>query len=119
MIVCRIPDLLMRSKVDVAARHYEVPIVHAKDPAAFAEAAARPGVRLVLLDLDAPCADGAELLRQVRAATSARIVAFCSHVMADLIRSAREAGADTVMANSTFAASVPGLVAEAKARDEG
>jgi len=117
MIVCRIPDLLIRSKVDVAVRHYGVEAFYAPDAGAAIAAAGRPGVRLVLVDLDAPGVDGAELVRELRAATSARIVGFCSHVMADLIRAARDAGANTVMANSTFAASVPGLVAEAAAKE--
>ncbi len=68
------------------------------------------------MDLDAPGCGGAETVAAIRPLTQGRVVGFCSHVETDLIRDSRRAGADTVMANSTFSAAVPGLVAEVVAQ---
>jgi hypothetical protein len=43
------------------------------------------------------------------------VVAFASHVRADLIAEARAAGADRVLARSAFVAELPALVARAQA----
>lgn len=110
MVVSVVPDLLMRSKIDVACRHYGVPVVHATTPEALQ--AALGNSRLVVIDLDAPGLDGVALVRLARGSDSVRVVGFCSHVMVELIQSARAAGAHQVMANSTFSSSIPGLVAE-------
>ncbi len=115
MIVCFVPDLLLRSKIDVAIRHYGADVRHASSAQGLLAAAGDASAILVLIDLDAPGSGGAESVAAVRTATKARIVGFCSHVETDLIRESRRAGADTVMANSTFAAAVAGLVAEAAA----
>lgn len=113
MIVAFAPDLMMRSKIDVAARHYGAPVRHVATAPQLREVLADGGATLVLLDLDLPGEDMMALVRDARAAGAVRVVGFCSHVMTDLIRGARDAGAHTVMANSTFSAAIPGLVAEA------
>jgi DNA-binding NarL/FixJ family response regulator len=107
------PDLMIRSKIDVAARHYGVIVRHVSSAADFAaafEEEERP--RLVLIDLDLEGIDAVGLVREARNRGAGRVVGFCSHVMTDLIRESRAAGAHTVMANSTFSASIPGLMAE-------
>ncbi|MDK2973176.1 MAG: hypothetical protein PWP23_2931 [Candidatus Sumerlaeota bacterium] len=119
MIVSFAPDLMMRSKIDVAARHYGCPVRHVATAAECREAVGTGGTALVLLDLDLPGEDMLALVRDARAAGAGRIVGFCSHVMTDLIREAREAGAHTVMANSTFVAAIPGLLAEIAAPPAG
>mgnify|MGYP005854407423 CR=1 FL=1 len=113
MILSLAPDLMIRSRIDVAARHYGVAARHVTTGEEFLAALAEPGDpwRLVLLDVDMPGIDGPALIAAARAATSARVVGSCSHVETDLIRSARAAGAHSVMANSTFTAAIPGLVA--------
>ncbi len=117
MIVSFAADLIVQSRIDVAGRHYEVPIYHVSTRKAFFEAlAATDSPLLVLIDLDVPEIDTLELVEAARAQTDARVVGFCSHVMGDLIRAARERGAHTVMANSMFATAVPGLVAEVAAK---
>lgn len=113
MIVSFVPDLLMRSKIDVAARHYGAPVRHVADAAAWRRELAHGPIALVLLDLDHEGEEMVARVAEARRAGAGRVVAFCSHVRTDLIQAARAAGAHTVMANSTFAASVPGLVAEA------
>ena len=118
MILTLIPDLMMRSKVDVAANHYGLPVRHARSEDAFREALRDGGLDLILVDLDAD--DDIEAMARViddtRRESMGAVVGFCSHVKTELIQAARAAGAHSVMANSTFAASVAGLVGEVAAR---
>jgi DNA-binding NarL/FixJ family response regulator len=105
---------MVRSKIDLAARHYGIETLHVSSPAAMRKALAARGAdaRMVLLDLDLDGVDMIALVGECRtAAPEARIVGFCSHVMTDLIQAARAAGAHSVMANSTFSAGVAGLFA--------
>src|SRR5690606_1068924 len=107
------PDLMIRSKIDVAARHYGVGVRHVASEADFRAALGDGELpMLVLVDLDLPGVETVELVRQAKEAGAARLVGFCSHVMTDLIRASRAAGAHSVMPNSTFVAAIPGLVAE-------
>jgi DNA-binding NarL/FixJ family response regulator len=73
-----------------------------------------PGIVIVDLDLDG--VDAIEAIGVCRAAAAPpRIVAYVSHVRADLVTAARAAGADEVLARSAFVARLPGLLAEAAA----
>ncbi len=102
---------MIRSKIDVAARHYEVGVRHvATGPDFMAGLADQP--LLILIDLDLPGVETVDLVRTAQEAGAGRIVGFCSHVMTDLIRASRAAGAHSVMPNSTFVAAIPGLLAE-------
>lgn len=113
LVLSLAPDLMARSKIDVAARHYGVPVRHAADGAEFLRALGEsPAWRLVLLDADMEGIDAPALVRAAKAAApGARVVACCSHVLVDLIRATRQAGADAVVANSTFFAGIPGYFA--------
>lgn len=117
MILTLIPDLMMRSKVDVATAHYGIASRHARDEDTFRAALRDGGIDLILVDLDADVDTEAtiQLVEDARRESMGRVVGFCSHVNTELIKAARDAGAHTVMANSTFAASVAGLVAEVAA----
>jgi orotidine-5'-phosphate decarboxylase len=77
---------------------------------ALSEGAAAAAL-LVIVDLDADAALDAV---RVSAESQARpqVVAFVSHVRADLAAAARGAGADQVMARSEFVRRLPALVQE-------
>jgi DNA-binding NarL/FixJ family response regulator len=112
-VISLAPDLMIRSKIDVAARHYGVVVRHVSKADEFAAALVDgESAQLVLIDLDFAGVDTVGLVRLARERGAIRVVGFCSHVMTDLIRESRAAGAHTVMANSTFSASIPGLMAE-------
>jgi len=114
------PDLMIRSKIDVAARHYGVEVRHVANGDAFMAVLDEcPSPPLVLVDLDLPGEETVSLVRHARDRNARRIVGFCSHVMTDLIRESRAAGAHSVMPNSTFAASITGLMAEVANRTAG
>jgi DNA-binding NarL/FixJ family response regulator len=59
--------------------------------------------RLVILDLDRRGLDISNTVKQLKATSSATILAYVSHVAEDAIREAREAGADKVIARGAFA----------------
>lgn len=109
MIVAVIDDLIFRSRIHAAAESAGAALTvlpSTADAAALRDAAPS----LVLVDLGAPAA--IDRIRDLRALPGppATIVAFVSHVRADLIVAAREAGADRVLARSAFVAELPALM---------
>jgi DNA-binding NarL/FixJ family response regulator len=79
--------------------------------AAEGEAAPGTGENLVIIDLNSSGVDAIEAVRVAKGHPSApRVVAFLSHVQAELALAARQAGADQVMARSTFVERLPELV---------
>jgi DNA-binding NarL/FixJ family response regulator len=88
-VVAFVTDLMDRSKVQSAVEG----VTFARDPAAAA------GADVVIVDL----ARFADAVPDIRAhAPEARIVAFGSHVDAELLQGARDAGADAVLPRSQF-----------------
>lgn len=73
-------------------------------------------VSAVMVDLD--CGeDGISLITQAKAHDSAiPVVAFGSHVATELLRAARDAGADTVLPRSAFTVKLPALLLEHQAK---
>jgi CheY-like chemotaxis protein len=106
---CR--DLIFVSKIEGAARARGAGI-------AFARAGDDPGARvaceapaLVLVDLALKGVDVDAIIRAVRAATRAPIVAFGSHVDAAALERARAAGATQALPRSAFTKTLPDLLA--------
>jgi CheY-like chemotaxis protein len=117
MILSLVDDLLFGSKISGAARHAEVALKTVRSAEAALEAARAATPSLVILDLDAARLRPLEVVAALKAdptLASVRLVAFVSHVHADLIAAARAAGVDDVFARSGFVAALPRVVAEAK-----
>mgnify|MGYP001195818303 CR=1 FL=1 len=99
-------DLLFRSKIAAAARTGGSNVVFIRDPSALVE---QPG-RLLVVDLGEPGA--------IRAASNWKaryvcpIVGFVSHVDAQTIAQAREAGFDRVLARSRFVAELESILSQ-------
>lgn len=113
MVVALVSDLMMASKIRSAATGTGVEVRVVDDAAALLETAraARPG--LVLLDLDDRRNEAAAALTAIRsdaALASLRVLGFVSHVRADRIAAAREAGIDEVLARSAFVARLAELL---------
>lgn len=106
MIIAFVDDLLFRSKLRAVAAHTGAEVAFSKT----VDASAIAGARLAIVDLD-----GSTALETLGALTSAapslRIVGFVSHVNAERIRAAREAGITEVMARSAFVNALPTLLA--------
>ena len=110
MIVALVDDLLFGSRIRAAAEAAGRRVTFVRQDDRVEDALRADAASLVIVDLAR--AGAADAIRAVRSLSGARIpiVAFASHVRADLIADARAAGADRVLARSAFVAALPTLV---------
>ena len=108
-ILAVIPDLMFQSRVreQAQALEFDLTVADAQEEAAAAIAAAD----LVVIDLHALGFDTAALIRAAKA-TGVPVLAFGRHTETDVLRTAREAGADAVVVRSTFVEDLPQLLRE-------
>ncbi|MGE5262245.1 MAG: hypothetical protein ACM3S0_02595 [Acidobacteriota bacterium] len=107
VILAYVPDLMFGTRIEDTAKrlgHTIQPLEPGQDPDA---AVARLVPALVIVALDAP-----EWDRTVKAARTAgaRVIAFGSHKNVELMRAAKNAGCDEVLARSRLAAELPALL---------
>ena len=100
-------DLFFASKVRETARHTGailIPDLGSAPPGEEPE--------LAIVDLDATSFDPLQLVRDLRARLGNRvsIVAFVRHDETDLVKGAREAGADRVLSRGAFSERLPSLL---------
>jgi CheY-like chemotaxis protein len=114
MILVVVDDLLFRSKISSAAKATGVQIKAATSLDAALERAREERPSLIVLDLDSARTQPLELLRRLAddpQLADVPTVGFVSHVHADLIRGARDAGIGEVLARSAFVAALPRILA--------
>jgi CheY-like chemotaxis protein len=113
-----VDDLLFASRIEAAARalgaRWQRVSSAAEARSAHEEARSEGGrVALVLLDLGCRSGDALELARELRAGgglAGVPLVAFGSHVHAERLEQAREAGCDQALPNSALAAGLAQLL---------
>jgi CheY-like chemotaxis protein len=113
--IALVTDLLFSTKITGTAKALGGAVLVARSLDALAarlsEAAPAPASPLVIVDLNIT---GVDPLAAIRAAKthprSPVVVAYVSHVQADLAGAARDAGADQVMARSVFVSRLPDLL---------
>jgi DNA-binding NarL/FixJ family response regulator len=110
IILCT--DLIFSTKITGTAKALARPFLVARTldklDGALTAAAPRP---LLVVDLNITGADPIAAIHAARAhANAPQIVAFLSHVQADLAAAARAAGADKVLARSAFTATLPEIL---------
>lgn len=108
-----VADMLFASRVRGAAQAAGVGVATVGRADALARALKRGGARLVLLDLELRSGDAAAAIREVRsdpAHADLTIVAWASHTNGEVLKAAREAGADRVLARSAFVNVLPELL---------
>lgn len=99
-VAALITDLIFGSKITATATHVGVIVTSARSCDALLIASA--SANGVIIDLNAG-GDTPELIRQIKATRATLpIVGFASHVQTDLIKAARTAGCDHVLARSKF-----------------
>jgi DNA-binding NarL/FixJ family response regulator len=112
-----VTDLLFATRIVAAGNAIGAPVRIIRTTLALAAAAGTPdasGPLLLLVDLDLAGADPLEAIRMAHAGVpQLRIVAFGSHVQAELLRAARDAGADPVLPRSAFVACLDELLGSA------
>jgi CheY-like chemotaxis protein len=97
-------DLVFVSRIAATAQAAGLAVRQARSPAELIALAARNPPAGVILDLQNPGLDLPALLTELRSVCPMmpRVTAYGSHVEADLLRSAREAGCDLVLPRSKF-----------------
>ena len=108
-ILAVLDDLFFTVKINEAARRAGVPVEFVKSAKdALDQAHARPP--LIILDLNCAALDPLKLIEDLKSNARLKgihLIGFVSHVQADLIQKAREAGCDTVLARSAFSKNLP------------
>jgi DNA-binding NarL/FixJ family response regulator len=97
-------DLIFYSRVAATAQAAGLTVRQVRTPAALLELAGQDPPGGVILDLHHERLDLPKLLAALKAAcvVMPRTVAFGSHVMADTLKAARQAGCDLVLPRSRF-----------------
>jgi CheY-like chemotaxis protein len=113
MVLAAVDDLLFSSKIRATAKAAGVELTFARSPdEVLAQARAlRPG--LVIFDLNSGKTDPIATIAALKADPALADIpalAFASHVHADLIAAARQAGADQVLARSAFAGNLADIL---------
>ena len=112
-VVARVDDIFFIAKMRETAKQTGVALETAGTSEALAEAARTPGTSLLIVDLNAR--GSIEALEKLRAAGSALpVIAYFSHVQAELGERARAAGCEQVMPRSKFARELPEILIRAK-----
>jgi CheY-like chemotaxis protein len=110
LVLC--DDLIFFSRIAGTARGANLSVRQAKTAAELLALAREHAPRGVILDLQNPGLELESLLTGLRALPSMpRVVAYGSHVLAEALRAARQAGCDRVMPRSQFVESLEGEIA--------
>ena len=103
-VIVVVDDLIFLSKILETARLVGVP-VKSVSPAQLSQEIRENSDRTVILDLNHRSGTAVEAVKTLKhdpATSQVRIVGFVSHVQADVVRAAREAGCDNIRARSAF-----------------
>jgi CheY-like chemotaxis protein len=111
-VVTLVDDLFFAAKIRETGKALGVSVV-ACDPRRGVAAVADAHPQAIFLDLNfrgSPAIEWIRILKSDPTTQPIPMVAFVSHVQEELIKSAREAGCDTVMARSAFTTKLPALL---------
>jgi DNA-binding NarL/FixJ family response regulator len=113
MVLAAVDDLLFSSKIRATAKQAGVDVTFARSPQEVIDQARAQKPSLIVFDLNSGKTDPVATIAALKgdaALSGLRILGFASHVHADLIASARNAGADQVLPRSAFAANLAGIL---------
>lgn len=107
LVLC--DDLIFFSRIAGAAKVAGLAVRQVKTPAALLDVAKQSAPAGVILDLHNDGLDLPALLAELRIACPVmpRVVAYGSHVEAEVLRAARQAGCDRVLPRSKFVEELP------------
>lgn len=95
-------DLIFTSRVTATARAHGLTVNRVRTPGELLARAVAESPAAVLLDLHVDGLDVPAVLAAVRANGPVKVIAYGSHVDAERLRAARQAGCDLVMPRSQF-----------------
>ena len=112
-VVALVEDIFFIAKMKETAKQAGVALETAGSSEALAEGARTDGTSLLIVDLNAR--GSIEAIEKLRASGIALpVIAFFSHVQAELGERARAAGCEQVMPRSKFARELPEILIRAK-----
>ena len=117
MILAVLDDLMFTSKIKTAARQLGVDVTFARSADGALAEMRKTTPSLVIFDLNSARTDPLGIVAAMKADSalaSVRTVGYASHVMTDLIESARKAGVGEVLARSAFTDRLPQLLKSLK-----
>jgi PleD family two-component response regulator len=106
MIVCVLDDLLFSVKISTAAKAVGADVYFERQPGMAVARIKEKQASLAIFDLNSARLDPLRVIAQLKSDPETRgikTLGFVSHVHADMIAAAREAGIDEVLARSAFA----------------
>ena len=106
-------DLLFRTKIEATAQQLGTPLAVMKGSEFLSLRSSPCAWTSALVDLNLASADSLEVITQLRAISSERIIGYCSHVQLELQECARQAGCTTVLPRSVFVQHLPELLSNA------
>ncbi len=118
-ILIMVDDLFFLAKIQQTAKLLGLSI-RTVDPAHVGDELARGPAAAVVVDLNHRSGTALEAVRTLKGGPSSSaipVIGFLSHVQADLARTAREAGCDSVLARSAFAEKLPSILSRLAAGD--
>lgn len=114
-VVALVEDIFFLAKITETAKQAGVALETAGTPATLAEAALADATSLLIVDLNAR--GSIEAIEMLRAAENTLpVIAFFSHVQAELAERARVAGCEQVMPRSKFTRELAEILTRAKAK---
>lgn len=120
--VALVADMMFASRVRGTATAIGAAAVTVTRAEKLLEETRRLRPRVVLIDIDARGVDVPGLIARLKSdpeLAEIPVIAFGSHVNADALRAAREAGADRVLARSAFVRDLPVLLGGSPPADGG
>lgn len=110
--VALITDLIFATKVRSTAEAVGIEVDIVRTTTALQDGLRTAGpAACAIIDLNASGIDVAVAIRAAREVGCSRVVAYLSHVQADMARAARDAGADEVIPRSEFSSRLPQILA--------
>ena len=105
MILCVVDDLMFTSKINAAAKALGRDVAFERAPDNVVARIRRDGPSLVIFDLNSKRLRPLDAIGALKAdpdLRATRLIGYVSHVDADTIAAARQAGIDEVLARSAF-----------------
>jgi len=103
-------DFFFANKITGTAQALGIAVKEVTSLSAACGFASDENVRLIIVDLNTPGIDVAELIAALPDENRPAVIAFDSHVNTERIQSARDAGCDQVLPRSRFTAELPEIL---------
>lgn len=108
LLIC--DDFFFANKITGTAQALGIAMTEVTSLDAARGFASNENARLIIVDLNAPGIDVAELIAVLPDENRPAVIAFDSHVNTERLQSARDAGCDQVLPRSRFTAELPEIL---------